>query len=152
MSKCLICGRELPQDMTQIITTEGKNKYKSVCCTHEGSQELKNLIFENLKGICGDSIGCKGECGKHCNTWIEHQLDKINKLLPKVSDYDCDGEVCNYVRVPVDDEVKEVFEEFGYEGKKFTREIEDGEIDLNLIGFIYGKWFDGDEGYMACEP
>lgn len=151
ISKCLICGKELPLDMTQTIIAEGKNRYKAVCCNHEGSQELKDLIFENLKDICGDSIACKDECGKDCNVWIEHQLDKINSLLTKVSDYDCDSGICNYVSVSVDDEVRNVFKEFGYEGERFDREVENGEIDLNLIGFIYGKWFDGDEGYLSYE-
>lgn len=45
-NRCLICGKELPMDMTQIIITEGKNKYKSVCCSHEGSDRLKEIIGE----------------------------------------------------------------------------------------------------------
>lgn len=101
---------------------------------------------------CYDSVDCIGECGEECSVWIQQKLDRVNSLIPKISDYDCDGQTCYYVKVPVDDEVKEVFEEFGYKGEKFTREIEDGEIDLNLIGFIYGKWFDGEQGYLAYEP
>lgn len=43
-NKCLICGRELPPDMTQLIITIGEYKYQSVCLQHEGSKELKELL------------------------------------------------------------------------------------------------------------
>lgn len=43
---CLICGKELPLDMTQILITKGKNKFKSVCMKHEGSKKLKELVGE----------------------------------------------------------------------------------------------------------
>jgi len=46
MCKCLICGKKISIDKTCMIITEGKNKYKAVCCIHEGSQQLKELIAE----------------------------------------------------------------------------------------------------------
>jgi hypothetical protein len=56
MGKCLICGKELPMDMTQIVITEGVNKYSSVCCSHEGSEELNNLIGKRAKDLCKEAL------------------------------------------------------------------------------------------------
>lgn len=56
MGKCLICGKELPMDMTQIVITEGVNKYSSVCCSHEGSEELKNLIGKRAKDLSKEAL------------------------------------------------------------------------------------------------
>lgn len=46
MSKCLICEKELRPDMAQIIITKGVHKYEGVCCSHEWSKELTDLINE----------------------------------------------------------------------------------------------------------
>ena len=46
MNKCLICEKDLPLDITQIIITKGKHEHQSVCCSHEGSIELETLVNE----------------------------------------------------------------------------------------------------------
>lgn len=47
VSKCVICGAELPMNMTQ-LTFATKNKgIESACMKHEFSYELKNYIKEN---------------------------------------------------------------------------------------------------------
>ncbi len=47
VSKCVICGAELPMDMTQ-LTFATKNKgIENACMKHEFSTELKNYIKEN---------------------------------------------------------------------------------------------------------
>jgi len=43
-TKCFICGRELPMDMTQLIISEGKHKYESCCMSHEGSKAVADYI------------------------------------------------------------------------------------------------------------
>ena len=45
-ANCFICGKALTIDMTLIIITEGKHKFKSCCCSHEGSKELNDYIKE----------------------------------------------------------------------------------------------------------
>lgn len=45
-AKCLICGRELEDNVAQIIVTKGIHKFKSICLCHEGSEELKKILEE----------------------------------------------------------------------------------------------------------
>ena len=47
MSKCVLCGAELPMNITQ-ITFATKNKgVESACMSHEFSKELKCYIERN---------------------------------------------------------------------------------------------------------
>lgn len=47
VSRCVVCGTELPIDMTQ-LTFATKNKgVESACMKHEFSTELKNYVKEN---------------------------------------------------------------------------------------------------------
>lgn len=104
------------------------------------------------------------ECGKEyyyynftvqkdiCDHCVEAKLKLINSLMPKVKPEDIDiDEYCNYVYVTVDEEVKNVFLSCCITEEKFNKNIEDGKIDLNIIGFKYGKWFIEGEGYFDHE-
>ena len=42
-TKCIVCGKELPMDMTQIVIKINGN-YVSACMNHEGSKELRACI------------------------------------------------------------------------------------------------------------
>jgi hypothetical protein len=47
MSKCLICGRELPVDMACLFLFMDKdNMFTGVCLSHEGTEELEALCKE----------------------------------------------------------------------------------------------------------
>lgn len=46
-TKCVICGKVIPMDMTQIMINLGNGKYVSFCCSHEGSREMMKYIKEN---------------------------------------------------------------------------------------------------------
>lgn len=46
-TQCVICGRDLPVDMTQLIIALGEDKFKSCCLQHEGSEKLKKYIKDN---------------------------------------------------------------------------------------------------------
>jgi hypothetical protein len=41
-NKCVICGKELPMDMTQLILNMGDGHFESCCCSHEGSQAVND--------------------------------------------------------------------------------------------------------------
>ncbi|WP_024833818.1 hypothetical protein [Ruminiclostridium josui] len=79
---------------------------------------------------------------------IHEKLDLINSLLPKVIDIDCDEGFCNHVLVTADDETKQVFMQCGISEDTFNRNIEASGINLNIIGFKYGKWFTSEDGYL----
>jgi len=87
-----------------------------------------------------------------CDYCVDEKLKLINTLMPKVKSEDIDiDEYCNYVYIVVDDEVKNVFSQCGITEEKFNKNIEDNKIDLNIIGFKYGKWFVEDEGYSETD-
>ena len=44
MNRCLICNREIPADFACIVIMEGEHKYEAVCCSHEGTQEYRDLV------------------------------------------------------------------------------------------------------------
>lgn len=73
MNKCLICGKELPENILKIIITEGENKYKSVCCSHEGSEELKNLLEKTPKE--------KADLYNKTRETVENLLENVEKEL-----------------------------------------------------------------------
>jgi len=124
MVKCLICNKELPVDMTQIIITEGENKYKSVCCSHEGSQELKDL----MPGMNG-----------------KEKLELINTM--EFIDDDADGEVCNYVLVADNKINRDILHKIGFSDDYIREEGLDADgdtIDISPIAFEYCNWWFGD--------
>lgn len=47
VSKCVICGAELPMNMTQISFATKNKGIESACMQHEFSEELSNYIKEN---------------------------------------------------------------------------------------------------------
>lgn len=47
VSKCVICGAELPMDMTQLSFATKNKGVASACVKHEFSIELENYIKEN---------------------------------------------------------------------------------------------------------
>lgn len=47
VSKCVICGAELPMDITQLSFATKNKGVASACMKHEFSPELKNYIKEN---------------------------------------------------------------------------------------------------------
>ena len=47
VTKCAICGKNIPMDMTQVMINLGNDKYASFCCSHEGSTELTKYMKEN---------------------------------------------------------------------------------------------------------
>ena len=47
VSKCVICGAELPMDMTQLSFATMNKGVASACMKHEFSAELENYIKEN---------------------------------------------------------------------------------------------------------
>ena len=46
-NKCVICGAELPMDMTQLSFATKNKGFASACMKHEFSVELENYIKEN---------------------------------------------------------------------------------------------------------
>lgn len=147
--RCLICNRKLDLNVTQIVIMQGKHAYKSVCCSHEGTEELKKILDEKFD-VC-EEAACIGECGVKCDIWINEKLSLVNSLLSKVEDIDCSDGICFSVMARVDDEVRKVFKEFGIYEEEFNKNVDNNRIDLNIIGFIYGKWFDSGEGYLDYE-
>ena len=62
VSKCVICGTELPMNIAQ-LTFATKNKgVESACMKHEFSAELENYIKEN-----GGSISILEALNEHFN-------------------------------------------------------------------------------------
>jgi len=47
-TKCCICGKELPMNMTLIVINIGNGKYKYCCMKHEGTKEL-NIFMKIVK-------------------------------------------------------------------------------------------------------
>lgn len=47
MSKCVICGADLPFDMTQLSFATKDKGVESACMSHEFSKELKCYIERN---------------------------------------------------------------------------------------------------------
>ena len=47
MSKCVICGAELPLDMTQLCFATKKKGVEGACMAHEHSKLLENYANEN---------------------------------------------------------------------------------------------------------
>ena len=47
VSKCVLCGAELPMDMTQLSFATKNKGVASACMKHEFSAELENYIKEN---------------------------------------------------------------------------------------------------------
>lgn len=82
-----------------------------------------------------------------CDKCTSEKLDLINSLRPKITNIDID-EYCNHVMIKVDEEVKSVFKAFGIDDICFNLDVVDGEIDLNILGFTWGVWFDESEGYV----
>ena len=82
----------------------------------------------------------------------ERMLDLVNSLNFLVTDYSCDGDICEYVCLPANDAVvKEIFKRCGFTDKEYESETDNGQIDLNLIGFKYGNWWNSEEGYSYSE-
>jgi hypothetical protein len=79
----------------------------------------------------------------------EVMLKLVNSLHSLIADWSCSGEECEYVYVPARDiSVREVFRKCGFTDKEYEGNIIDGElIDLNLVGFRYGNWWDSKKGY-----
>jgi len=43
-TKCCICGKEIPMDMTCIVISSDAYLSNTCCCSHEGTQELKDYL------------------------------------------------------------------------------------------------------------
>lgn len=84
------------------------------------------------------------------NIDIEDMLALINSLHSLIIDWSCSGSECEYVYVPArDPRVMEVFRKCGFTNKQYESNIVDNElIDLNIIGFRYGNYWDISKGYM----
>ena len=54
-TKCVICGKDIPMDMTQIMIILGSGKYVSSCCSHEGSKEMIEYMKEHKDEIQANS-------------------------------------------------------------------------------------------------
>lgn len=44
MSKCCICGTDIPDDYTVMMITLPGKEFEVCCLSHEGSQELKDYL------------------------------------------------------------------------------------------------------------
>lgn len=60
VNKCVLCGAELPMDMTQLSFATKNKGIESVCLKHEFSADLKNYIKEN-----GGSISIPEALNEH---------------------------------------------------------------------------------------
>lgn len=99
---------------------------------------------------CYDIKNCIGECD-NCEIFkdtVDYKLDLLNSLHDKVTNFDCDGEICNYVMCPVDKESIRVLKELGYSNEWIATNTENNEIDLTHIGFKLGNWWDSEEGFL----
>jgi len=79
----------------------------------------------------------------------EEKIDLINTL--PVIDFDCDGEICNLVLVPVGSKTREILKELGYDDDYIDANVEDGKIDISSIGFSFSDWWDTDRGFTFEE-
>ena len=48
--ECIICGKNIPIDMTQIMVPLGDYKYAHSCCSHEGTKALTDYIKDHREG------------------------------------------------------------------------------------------------------
>lgn len=48
-NQCVICGKELPSDMTVLVLRLPSDKFTTCCLCHEGSQELSDYISRYIK-------------------------------------------------------------------------------------------------------
>jgi transcription elongation factor GreA-like protein len=73
-NKCLICGKEIPLDETQLLTYVG-NKFFTICMCHEGTEEekrLRPLIEETVR------LYKQNEAYKNTIENIKHSLKYSN--------------------------------------------------------------------------
>ena len=77
------------------------------------------------------------------------KIDLLNTL--PVVDFDCDGECCNSVLVPVGRITREVLNKLGRDEEYIDANMEDGKIDISSTGFQFADWWESDRGFCLKE-
>lgn len=54
VQKCVICGRELDMNLTQLVLVTKLGGVESACCCHEGSTQLKTYVESHGGAITFD--------------------------------------------------------------------------------------------------
>ena len=76
----------------------------------------------------------------------EEKIRLINTL--PVFDFDCDGETCNYVLIPVVKITRKTLNKLGCDDEYIDANTEGGLIDISSIGFKFANWWDSEEGFV----
>ena len=84
----------------------------------------------------------------------QEKIDLINTLHSKIIDCDADGEVCYYVIVPLDDEVRNILKQLGYTDEfiDLNKSVELGYesyecFDLTYVAWDFANWWHPDKGF-----
>jgi len=84
----------------------------------------------------------------------QEKIDLINTLHSKITDCDADGEVCYYVIVPLDDEVRNILKQLGYTDEfiDLNKSVELGYesyeyFDLTDVAWDFANWWHPDKGF-----
>lgn len=54
IQKCVICGSEIDENMTQLVLVTKTGGVESACCSHEGSTQLKAYVESHGGAITFD--------------------------------------------------------------------------------------------------
>jgi len=79
----------------------------------------------------------------------EEKIDLLNTL--PVINFDCDGDICNFVLVPVDRKTIEILNKLGRDNEYIYANMEDGRIDISSTGWQFADWWESDRGFCLKE-
>ncbi|PFN38133.1 hypothetical protein [Bacillus thuringiensis] len=78
-------------------------------------------------------------------------LELLNGLVPRIQDYDADGEILYYAYVEVTDENESIIKSLLPKGVEFEDGMACNAFDLTLICWEYAEWFDGEQ-FLSVRP
>lgn len=78
-------------------------------------------------------------------------LELLNSLVPRIQDYDADGEILHYAYVEVNDENESIIKSLLPKGVEFEEGLSCNAFDLTLICWEYAEWFDGEQ-FLSVRP